>query len=110
MASGMSLQDPKPAIPPVSPKDTPSRSSPLSQPKDPIRLEYELWDRSHKSMKESPPSRGREYLKHAKNLLNLLEGIAEIHPIAKGEQRTLRRRLLDFHFNVSKKSMLTTFL
>ena len=110
MASGMSLQDPKPAIPPVSPKDTPSRSSPLSQPKDPIRLEYELWDRSHKSMKESPPSRGREYLKHAKNLLNLLEGIAEIHPIAKGEQASLEENAPGLPFQRFEKSMLTTFL
>jgi hypothetical protein len=36
-------------------------------------------------MKDSPPSEGRDYLKHAKSSLNLLKGIAEIHPIAKGE-------------------------
>jgi hypothetical protein len=85
MASRMSPQDPKPAIPPVSLKGSQSRSNPLSQPKDPLKLEYEPWDRSHKSMKDSPPSEGRDYLKHAKSLLNLLEGIAEIHPIAKSK-------------------------
>jgi hypothetical protein len=50
-----------------------------------IQREYQSWDRSHKRMKESPPPDGRNYLKHAKNLLNLLEGLAELHPIAKGE-------------------------
>ena len=62
----MSSQDPKPSE--VKAKD--------------IKLEYKLWDRSHKNMKESPPSEGRDYLKHAKNLLNLLEGVGELHPIA----------------------------
>ena len=82
----MSPQELNSAIPFEGLKDNLSRSNPLSETKDPIKLEYELWDRSHKSMKESPPSGGRDYLKHAKNLLNLLEGIASLHPIAKGEQ------------------------
>ena len=99
----MSPQELNSAIPFEGLKDNLSRSNPLSETKDPIKLEYELWDRSHKSLKESPPSEGRDYLKHAKNLLNLLEGISEIHPIAKGEQCASRRKLLDFNLNVSKK-------
>jgi len=54
-----------------------------------IKQEYELWNCSHKSMKESPPPEGRDYLKHAKKLLNLLEVVAELHPIAKGGQWSL---------------------
>lgn len=45
-------------------------------------------------MKESPPSEGRDYLKHAKNLLNLLEGIAEMHPIAKATVLSFKAILL----------------
>jgi len=82
----MPPQDSKPRIPAITLKDSLSRSNILSDTKaKDIKLEYELWDRSHKSMKESPSSEGRDYLKHAKNLLNLLEGVAELHPIAKGE-------------------------
>ncbi|PPQ83088.1 hypothetical protein CVT25_003792 [Psilocybe cyanescens] len=45
--------------------------------------EYKQWQKVHSKMKECPPSDGRDYLKHANNLLVLLEGVSELHPIAK---------------------------
>ena len=50
-----------------------------------IWREYEEWDAAHATMKITTPREGRDYLKHAKNLLPFLVGIAEIHPIAKGK-------------------------
>ncbi|KAF8153021.1 hypothetical protein B0H34DRAFT_721867 [Crassisporium funariophilum] len=56
-----------------------------------IRYEYDQWLENHKQwamehakMKDKPPSEGRDYLKHARRLLPLLEGIAEVNSIAKG--------------------------
>lgn len=51
---------------------------------DPLKQEYVQWQTTHAKMKESPPPDGRDYLKHAKILLVLLEGAAELHPFAKG--------------------------
>uniref|UniRef100_A0A8H7Y3G6 ZZ-type domain-containing protein n=1 Tax=Psilocybe cubensis TaxID=181762 RepID=A0A8H7Y3G6_PSICU len=48
-----------------------------------LQQDYRQWERTHARMKESPPQNGHDYLKHAKNLLVLLEGVAELNPVAK---------------------------
>ncbi|KAH9481747.1 hypothetical protein JR316_0006274 [Psilocybe cubensis] len=48
-----------------------------------LENEYKQWQKVHTKMKETPPADGRDYLKHANNLLALLEGVSELHPIAK---------------------------
>lgn len=50
-----------------------------------LKQEYERWDKAHKNMTDAPPSEGHRYIQHALDLLDLLEPIAEVHPIAKGE-------------------------
>ena len=51
-----------------------------------IQREYQQWDATHSTMKDTPPSDGRDYLRHAQNLLPFLEAIAEFHPpFVKGE-------------------------
>jgi hypothetical protein len=50
-----------------------------------IQREYQQWDATHSMMKDTPPSDGRDYLRHAQNLLPFLEAIAEFHPLVKGE-------------------------
>ncbi|PPQ83090.1 hypothetical protein CVT25_003794 [Psilocybe cyanescens] len=45
--------------------------------------EYKQWQKVHSKMKECPASDGCDYLKHANNLLVLLECVSELHPIAK---------------------------
>jgi len=85
----------------------PGKALPSADIKD-IKQEYELWDRAHKSMKESPPPEGREYLKHAMKLLNLLQGVAELHPIAKGKQSIPGRRFLRRIFLPQRPPMVAT--
>ena len=51
-----------------------------------VQQEYARWDKAHKKMTDVPPIEGHHYIQHALDLLGLLEPIAEIHPIAKGEQ------------------------
>jgi len=58
-----------------------------------IWREYEEWEEAHATMKITTPREGRDYLKHAKNLLPFLLGIAEVHPIAKGEIVTISHQL-----------------
>ncbi|KJA23767.1 hypothetical protein HYPSUDRAFT_66143 [Hypholoma sublateritium FD-334 SS-4] len=48
-----------------------------------IEREYQLWAKAHKRIKEGPAQDGRDYVKHAKNLLPILEALSELHPIAK---------------------------
>jgi hypothetical protein len=45
---------------------------------------YAEWDKAHAHIKSVPPTQERDYIKHAANLLTLLEPVAEISPIAKG--------------------------
>lgn len=61
-----------------------------------LQQEYKQWEKTHAKMKDSPPPDGHDYLKHANNLLVLLEGVSELHPIAKGEGRF---KLLSMVFN-----------
>ncbi|KAF5321499.1 hypothetical protein D9619_000349 [Psilocybe cf. subviscida] len=48
-----------------------------------VQQEYARWDKAHKQMTHAPPSEGHRYIQHALNLLDLLEPIAELHPVAK---------------------------
>ncbi|KAF8159290.1 hypothetical protein B0H34DRAFT_702908 [Crassisporium funariophilum] len=48
-----------------------------------VHHEYSQWDDAHAKMIDKPPPEGRDYLKHARRLLPLLEGVAELHPFAK---------------------------
>ena len=49
-----------------------------------IEREYQLWAKAHKRIKEGPAQDGRDYVKHAKSLLPILDAFSELHPIAKG--------------------------
>lgn len=46
--------------------------------------DFEEWSKKHVSMKAKPPAEGRDYLRHARNLIPLLESVSELHPFAKG--------------------------
>jgi len=59
--------------------------TPLSVDVVAAQCEYQKWDSTHSTMKDNPPSEGRDYLRHARNLFPFLEAIAELHPFAKGE-------------------------
>ena len=61
---------------------------------DDFYLRYEQWDREHSKMKERPPKQAKNYLKHARNLLPLLENLAELHPVAKGASEPLAQRFV----------------
>lgn len=52
-----------------------------------VQQEYERWDIAHGKMTEAPPSDGHRYIQHALSLLELLQNVAEIHPVAKGAIR-----------------------
>ncbi|KAH9481752.1 hypothetical protein JR316_0006279 [Psilocybe cubensis] len=47
--------------------------------------EFKQWEKAHVKMKDAPPPDGHDYLKHANNLLALLEavGVPDINPSAK---------------------------
>jgi len=60
-------------------------TTPLSADTASIRREYQQWDATHSTMKDMPPSDGRDYIRHAQNLLPFLEAIAEFHLFVKGE-------------------------
>lgn len=51
-----------------------------------VQREYERWDQAHRKMTDAPPAEGHRYIQHALSLLDLLEPIAELHPIAKSEE------------------------
>jgi hypothetical protein len=70
--------------------------TPLSADTVFIRREYQQWDATHSTMKDTPPSDGRDYIKHAQNLLPFLEAIAEFHPFVKGEYLP-RLLCIDYH-------------
>jgi len=57
-----------------------------------IWREYQEWEEAHATMKTATPREGRDYLKHARNLLPFLLGISEVHPIAKGGIFSIFRR------------------
>jgi len=59
--------------------------TPLSVNMADIQREYQQWDAAHSTMMDAPPSDGRDYIRHALNLLPLLEAIAEFNPFVKGE-------------------------
>jgi Lon protease-like protein len=63
-------------------KDTDSLYSPRARD---IQREYQQWNKAHQRIKNSPAQEGRDYVRHARNLLPILEGLAELHPIAKGD-------------------------
>ena len=63
------------------PKDSDSLFSPRERD---ILREYTQWAKAHQRIKNGPAQEGREYVRQAKNLLPILEGFAELHPIAKG--------------------------
>lgn len=67
----------------ISQEDQDERSILLAA-QDDFYLRYEQWDREHSKMKERPPKLAKNYVKHARNLLPLLENLAELHPVAKG--------------------------
>ncbi|KAF5320976.1 hypothetical protein D9619_000354 [Psilocybe cf. subviscida] len=48
-----------------------------------VQQEYKRWNEAHEHMTDAPPSEGHPYIQHALSLLDLLEPIAELHPIAK---------------------------
>jgi hypothetical protein len=60
-----------------------------------IHREYQQWDATHSTMMDTPPSDGRDYIRHAQNLLPLLDAISEFHPFVKGEY--LPRFYIDSH-------------
>jgi hypothetical protein len=59
--------------------------TPLSVNMASIQREYQQWDATHSAMMDTPPSDGRDYIRHAQNLLPLLDAISEFHPFVKGE-------------------------
>ncbi|KAF9484260.1 hypothetical protein BDN70DRAFT_872756 [Pholiota conissans] len=61
-------------------KDSDSLYSPRERD---IQREYKQWAKAHQRIKNGPAQEGRDYVRHAKNLLPILEGFAELHPIAK---------------------------
>lgn len=61
-----------------------------SEETDPLISQYQEWDLEHAKMKEHPPKDARNYIRHARNILPLLESLAELHPVAKGQGFFLR--------------------
>jgi len=61
-----------------------------------VQREYHKWDAAHSTMKDTPPSDGRDYIRHAQNLLPFLQAIAEFHPFAKGEYLS-RFHCINYH-------------
>jgi hypothetical protein len=62
---------------------------------DALSLQYQEWDLEHAKIKERPPKDARNYIRHARNILPLLENLAEIHPVAKGQYPPLSQRMPD---------------
>jgi hypothetical protein len=55
-----------------------------------LKEAYAQWDMDHARIKSSPPTQGRDYIKHAVNLLTFLEPVSEVNPFFKSE------RIFDF--------------
>jgi hypothetical protein len=51
---------------------------------DTLDRQFQEWDLEHSKMKERPPKESSNYIRHARNILPLLESLAEVHPVAKG--------------------------
>ncbi|RXW20791.1 hypothetical protein EST38_g5070 [Candolleomyces aberdarensis] len=84
-----------------------SRPAPLSidtdiidSPKavDALRSQFQEWDQEHAKMKERLPKDGRNYVRHARNILPLLESLSEIHPAAKVVVFTFRA-VINFQYD-----------
>ncbi|KAJ2917119.1 hypothetical protein MD484_g3313, partial [Candolleomyces efflorescens] len=65
---------------------------------DALSLQYQEWDLEHANMKERPPKDARNYIRHARNILPLLESLAEIHPVAKAVVFTFRA-VINFQYD-----------
>ncbi|RXW24392.1 hypothetical protein EST38_g1492 [Candolleomyces aberdarensis] len=65
---------------------------------DALRSQLQEWDLEHAKMKERPPKDARNYIRHARNILPLLENLAEIHPVAKVVVFTFRA-VINFQYD-----------
>ena len=62
----------------------PTRTDSLPPPQDDFRRGYEQWEELHSRILQESPREGRDYVKHALNIVPFIEAISEVHPIAKG--------------------------
>lgn len=71
--------------------DSDTWTDPLHTPRTrDIHRDYEQWATVHRQLQGSAvPKEGRDYVAHAITLISLLEGFAELHPIAKSEPSSL---------------------
>jgi hypothetical protein len=61
---------------------SPSRK-PLLGPQDDLRRERKRWEAKHSRIMQESPREGRDYIKHALELMPFIEAASELHPTAK---------------------------
>ncbi|KAJ3509167.1 hypothetical protein NLJ89_g5363 [Agrocybe chaxingu] len=73
------------------------------------RKDYEEWSRKHTTLKtQLPPKDGRDYLRHARNLIPLLEGVAELHPFAKAIVLSFKAVIMFEHDRKENEARVTS--